>query len=94
MSDESEMLQSGISWATISRTRASCSGCRNENSRHTASDSIFCAARSRTVSRSAASSSGTSTLPRKSTRSRTSPVRLCGTSKAGLSYMTSKIGAP
>ncbi len=88
------MLQSGISSSTISRTRASCSGCRKENNRQTAIDSISCAASSRTVSRSAVSSSGRSTLPWKSTRSLTSPVRLCGTSNWGLSYITSKIAAP
>ena len=35
-----------------------------------------------------------STLPRKSTRSFTSPVRLCGTSSAGLSNITSNSAAP
>ncbi len=88
------MLQSGMSSRTISRTRRSCCGCRNENNRHTAIDSRSCALSSRTVSRSAASSSGRSTLPRKSTRSLTSPVWLGGTSGSGLSYMTSKIAVP
>jgi hypothetical protein len=84
-SDESETDTSGISSLRMSRTRCSCWGCRNENSRHTATDFTFFRLRCLAAARTVASSSGFSTWPWKSTRSPTSQVRLWGANLAGFS---------
>ena len=70
-SDDTERKASGNSSRTISATRASCSGFRNEKRKQTATASTPASFRRRTCSRARSSSSGTSTEPSRVTRSGT-----------------------
>jgi hypothetical protein len=70
-SEETERKASGNSSRTISATRASCSGLRNENRKQTATASTRASFNRRTCSRAFSSSSGTSTEPSRVIRSGT-----------------------
>ena len=62
-SDETERKASGNSSRTISATRCSCTGFRNEKRKHTATASTCASLSLRTCSRAFSSSRGTSTEP-------------------------------
>ena len=70
-SDDTDRNASGNSSRTISATRASCCGFRNEKRKQTATDSTPASFSFPTCSRAFASSSGTSTEPSRVIRSGT-----------------------